>query len=312
MSGSPRRILVTGASGFVGRHLIAALPAAFPEATLITPEFELTDAGAVSAAVSAARPDACVHLAAISTVGMALENEDRAWQVNLHGTLYLARAILLHAPECQLVFASSADAYGASFRDGTSVDENSPLAPLNVYTATKAAADLALGGMARQGLRVVRLRPFNQTGPGQPPALVVAAFARQVARIAAGLQEPVVEAGNLDPRRDFLDVRDVCGAYIACIVRRAALAPGEIFNLASGTAHRIGDILKDLAALAGVTVETRIDPTRVRNTDVPLSHGNAAKARELLGWIPGTPWSQTLHDVLEDWRHRIAVSPEQH
>jgi GDP-4-dehydro-6-deoxy-D-mannose reductase len=310
MSGLPRRILVTGASGFVGRHLTVALSAAFPEATLITPEFDVTDAEAVSDVVRVAEPDTCIHLAAISTPGMALENEDHAWRVNLHGTLHLAHAILRHAPDCQLVFASSADAYGASFRRGSGLDEEAPLAPLNLYTATKAAADLALGSMAQQGLRVVRLRPFNQTGPGQPPGLVVAAFARQVARIAAGLQEPVVNAGNLDPRRDFLDVRDVCGAYVACVLRRAVLAPGVIFNLASGTALRIGDILKDLTALAGVTVEIRIDPTRLRTTDVPLSHGNATKAQELLGWTPSTPWSQTLRDVLDDWRHRITISPE--
>ena len=166
-----------------------------------------------------ASPDSCIHLAAISTIAAAQQDQDRAWQVNLHGTLSLAHAILRYAPECQLIFASTADAYGASFEPGAKLDEHAPLAPLNTYSATKAAADLALGSMARQGLRVVRLRPFNHTGPGQTAQFVVAAFARQVARIAAGRQPPVLEVGNLEPRRDFLDVRDVCAAYTACVDR---------------------------------------------------------------------------------------------
>src|SRR6185437_13750265 len=108
------------------------------------------------------------------------------------------------------------------------IAERVSLAPINAYGATKAAADLALGSMAEHGLRCVRLRPFNHTGPGQSEQFVVAAFARQIARIAAGLQPPLLEVGNIDTRRDFLDVRDVCSAYAACIERAATLAPGTI------------------------------------------------------------------------------------
>src|SRR5262249_19286486 len=140
-------------------------------------------------------------------------DEGQAWEVNLHGTLHLARAILRHVPDCQMLFASSADAYGWSFQSGTALAENAPLAPRNTYAATKAAADLALGSMTEQGLRCVRLRPVNHTGPGQSDQFVVAAFARQIARVATGLQPPLLEVGNLDAWRDFLDVRDVCAAY---------------------------------------------------------------------------------------------------
>jgi GDP-4-dehydro-6-deoxy-D-mannose reductase len=305
MTTAPRRILITGASGFVGRHLTHSLSAAYPDATLFTPAFDVCDAAEVSATVRSAAPDCCVHLAAVSTIAAAREDEDRAWRTNLHGTLNLARSILQLAPECMMVFASSAEAYGASFRHGTALDEAAPLAPQNVYAATKAAADLALGSMVGQGLRVVRLRLFNHTGPGQTAQFVVAAFARQMARIAVGLQAPTVEVGNLEPRRDFLDVRDVCAAYIACINQRHALSSGALFNVASGEPRRIGDVLEDLRALAGVAVEVRVDRSKVRITDMPLVCGNAARARDLLGWIPTTPWRQTLQDVLDDWRARV-------
>ncbi len=305
MTTAPRRILITGADGFVGRHLTQSLSVAYPDSALFTSTFDVSDAAEVSASVRAAQPDCCIHLAAVSNSAAAQEDHDRAWRVNLHGTLHLAQAILQQVPHCQMVFASSAEAYGGSFSPDVALDETAPLAPLNVYGATKAAADLALGSMAGQGLRVVRLRLFNHTGPGQSSRFVVAAFARQMARIAAGLQAPIVEVGNLDPRRDFLDVRDVCAAYIACIDRRDALSPGELFNVASGDAQRIGDVLEGLRALAGVTVEVRVDRSRVRATDLPLVCGNAARARSVLRWMPIMPWQQTLQDVLDDWHSRV-------
>ena len=148
-----------------------------------------------------------------------------------------------------MLFISSADAYGGASPSGASIHEAAPLAPSNLYAATKAAADLALGSMIGQGLRLVRLRPFNHTGPGQSANLVIPAFARQVARISAGRQAPLLEVGNLDPWRDFLDVRDVCAAYLACIERRDTLAPGSIINIGSGLARRIGDVLAELMEL---------------------------------------------------------------
>jgi GDP-4-dehydro-6-deoxy-D-mannose reductase len=156
----------------------------------------------------------------------------------------------------------------------------------------------------------VRLRPFNHTGAGQSAPLVVAAFARQVARIAAGLQPPVMDVGNLGPWRDFLDVRDVCAAYVACLSRRDALPPGTILNLASGAPRRIGDVLNELLILAGIAAELRADPSRVRASDVPLACGDAARARTLLGWTPAVPWRQTLQSVLDDWRARVEADAE--
>ena len=307
MTPAPRTILLTGASGFVGRHLIPALGAAFPDTAVLTPRIAIQDAAAMEAAICSVRPDVCIHLAAVSAIAAAGQAPDHAWQVNFHGTMHLAWALSRHAPDCQMLFVSSADAYGASFRNGQKLDERAPLAPMNVYAETKATADLTLCGMAGQGLRVVRLRPFNHTGPGQSDQFVVAAFARQIARIAAGLQAPVLRVGNLETKRDFLDVRDVCAAYVSCITHRRTLPAGTVLNLASGQARRIGNVLTDLAALAGVAIEVEIDANRVRPSDIAVARGDATLARQRLGWMPAIPWKQTLQDVLNDWRGRVGT-----
>jgi len=302
---APKRILITGWEGFVGRHLTAALAAAWPDATLLTAPVDVRDAAAVAAWVSQGAPDICVHLAAVASVPAAAEAQDLAWQVNLHGTLNVARAILAAAPSCQLLFASSADAYGESFRAGGALDEGALLAPMNVYGATKAAADLALGSMVPFGLRVVRLRLFNHIGAGQSPTYAVASFARQIARIEAGLQPPVLQVGNLETFRDFVDVRDVCAAYVACIEHRAKLAPGAIFNIASGAARRMADVVAALLEMSHVQVELQSTQLRARGTDIMRACGDATRARDLLGWMPAISWPDTLRSVLIDWRSRV-------
>ena len=206
---------------------------------------------------------------------------------------------------CQLLFISSADAYGASFQPGTPLDESAALAPMNVYGATKAAADLALGAMAIRGLRVLRLRPFNHIGAGQSADFAIASFARQIARIEAGLQPPVLHTGRLDTWRDFLDVRDVCAAYVRCIARRATLPPGTALNIASGTPRQIGGILTTLVAAARVPITVEPDTSLLRPTDIIRACGDAGRAAALLEWRPTVPFEETLASVLEDWRGRV-------
>jgi GDP-4-dehydro-6-deoxy-D-mannose reductase len=317
---APRRLLVTGATGFVGSHLRAALRSAFPDTILIAAgqgdaapgwdervPLDLADSEACRACIATARPDAVVHLAAIAAVADSFRAPLPVWQVNLMGTLALAEAVLALAPEAAFLHASSAEVYGLSFQDGTPLAEDAPLRPSNPYAASKAAADLALGEMALRGLRVIRLRPFTHTGPGQTEAFVVPAFARQAARIAAGLQPPVLHVGALDRWRDFLDVRDVCAGYVAALRHAGDCPPGAAFNLASGQPRRIGDVLEALLRLAGIAPRIEIEAARLRPTDVLRTVGDATAARDQLGWQPAIPWEETLASVYGYWQSRCTT-----
>lgn len=313
-----RRILVTGASGFVGQHLRRALRAAFPGASLLAASrsenitgwdevvpLDLLDPASCVTAVEHAAPDAVVHLAALAAVDESFRNPLRSWQANLFGTLALAEAVRERASGALFLQASSAEVYGLSFQEGRPLAEDALLRPTNPYAASKAAADLALGEMALRGLRAVRMRPFNHTGTGQTDAFVVPAFARQAAMIAAGRQDPVLRVGALERWRDFLDVRDVCAGYVAVLQASDRLEPGAVFNLASGQPRRVGDILADLLRLAGVAPRIEAEDGRMRPTDIRSTRGDASAALQVLGWKPTVPWEKTLLDVLSDWRRRI-------
>lgn len=313
-----RCILVTGASGFVGGHLRGVLRAAFPDARLLAATrgeavsgwdeavvLDLLDPASCTTALQAVKPDAVVHLAALAEVAASFRDPFVTWRTNLFGTLALANATLAAAPDALFVFASSAEVYGLSFQDGRPLAEDAPLRPANPYAASKAAADIAVGEMALRGLRAVRVRPFNHTGTGQAEAFVVSAFARQVALIAAGRQEPVMRVGALDRWRDFLDVADVCAGYVAVLRRADRLAPGTVFNLATGAPRHVGGILADLIRLGGIAPRIEQDAARLRPTDVMRTEGDAAAARAALGWAPQVPWETTLRSVLADWKVRI-------
>ena len=312
---APARILVTGADGFVGRHLLRTLRTAFPSAVLIacaqapdladadsTLPLDLLSTDSIAECLTQARADAIVHLAAATVVPQSFADPGLTWRVNVDGTLTLARMLMVRAPETRLLFVSSAETYGLTFQRGEPLGEDAPFAPANPYAASKAAADLALGEMALRGLKVIRMRTANHTGPGQSDALVVPAFARQIARIEAGRQEPVIKVGALDRWRDFLDVRDVCAAYAA--VLNHEVAPGTALNIASGTPRRIGDVLDALVARSAVPVEVRTDEARLRPTDVVKAIVNPGRSKAMLGWEPRIPWDETLDSVLADWRVR--------
>ncbi|MFC0389213.1 NAD-dependent epimerase/dehydratase family protein [Muricoccus vinaceus] len=319
----PKRILVTGAGGFAGRHLLPTLRAAFPDAALVgarrslaegpvpdadeTVALDLDQGASLADAVASVRPDAVLHLAAYADVGASFRNPLAVWRTNVLGTVGLGEAVLRAAPEAPFLVASSAEVYGLSFQSGTPVAEDAPFAPANPYAASKAAADLAVGEMALRGLRAVRMRAFTHTGAGQTDGFVVAAFAHQVARIEAGQQPPVLRTGALDRWRDFLDVRDVCAAYVAALSRADSLPPGIAMNICSGTPRRIGDILEALLRLSGVKAEVEQEASRMRPTDVRSVQGDPALARQTLGWSPVVPWEETLASVLADWRARVAA-----
>jgi GDP-4-dehydro-6-deoxy-D-mannose reductase len=315
------RLLVTGAGGFVGRHLLLQLKETFPGATLIAATrpgdmdmrplgaadvvlpFDLLRPEACAQMIADTRPDGVVHLAAQSSVAASFVDSLASWRANLLGTIALAEAILRYVDHCRFVLASSAEVYGLSFRAPSPLDESAPLAPTNPYAASKAACDLAIGEMALRGLNAVRLRAFNHTGAGQSDSFVVANFARQLARIEAAQQKPIMKVGALERWRDFLDVRDVCVAYAAAL--SAEVAPGSIYNIASGTPRRIGDVLHSLLARSSETPSIEVDGLRLRPTDVDRVVGDAAEARRGLRWVPAVPWDDTLDVVLNYWRGKI-------
>ncbi len=303
---TPRRILVTGADGFVGHHLRPALQQAFPAAEIVgtglglaTPlTLDVTDKAAVSAVFADVEPDTCVHLAGVAAPAAAAAAPERAWAVNLYGALNVGAAILAAAPACRLLFISSAEVYGGSFSAGAALDETAALQPMTVYAATKAAAEMGLVAMAAQGLRLLRLRPFNHTGAGQSEAFVAPAFAAQIAGIEAGKLPPVLQVGALTPERDFLDVRDVCAAYVAAIGTFDALPANSVLNIASGQGVRIGDLLGLLLAQARCAISVEEDPARLRPVEIMRAVGDAGLARRLLGWAPRFGLAETLAAVL--------------
>jgi GDP-4-dehydro-6-deoxy-D-mannose reductase len=247
-----------------------------------------------------------VHLAGVSALGAALADPQSTWRIHVQGVLNVAHAILDSAPDCWLIHVGSGLVYGLSARSGLPLDENAALSPVDDYGVTKAAAELALGALSGRGLKCIRLRPFNHMGPGQTEAFVVPAFAMQIARIEAGLAEPVIRVGDLEAERDFLDARDIAKAYALVARNSHDLVPNTIFNVASGIARRIGDVLDQLLALSSVRIVTEQDAHRLRPNDLPRIVGDATRARTQLGWAPEHPFEDSLAAVLDDCRARVA------
>jgi GDP-4-dehydro-6-deoxy-D-mannose reductase len=311
------RVLITGANGFVGPHLAAALMALPDPPEIVAAVYggdgsgppgaravtvDITDGEQTLALVNAEQPTHLVHLAGITVPTQAGKDVRRAWQVNAEGTLNVALAVRHGAPDCRLLFCSTAQVYGRSFRSGQPLTEDAPLDPENAYASSKAAADILVGQMAKDGLRAIRLRPVNHTGPGQPTGLVVPSFAAQIAAIERGAQQPVLKVGDLTMRRDFLDVRDVVDAYVRAIVRFDRLPNGAVYNLASGRAWAVETILGMLLELSSARIEVVPDRERMRPNETPLMVASCAAARAALDWAPRWPMTDTLKSVLAYYR----------
>jgi GDP-4-dehydro-6-deoxy-D-mannose reductase len=291
------RAFVTGGSGFAGSHLLDLLPGATAPSR---EELDLLDGDAVSTAVRESAPDTVWHLAALASVGRSWEAPAETIAENVAMTVNLLEAVRTEAPEATVVLISSGEIYGPP--DRLPVDEEAALRPQNPYAVSKAACDL-LGGQYADatGLRVVRLRPFNHTGPGQTDDYVVGTLTRQVAEAeAAGRDEALVRTGNPDSARDFSDVRDVARAYVAA----AALDSG-VYNVASGRAVSVRELIELVGAAARIPVRHEVDPARVRAHDVPEVRGSAERLRAATGWAPEIPLDQTIADALEAWRRKL-------
>jgi GDP-4-dehydro-6-deoxy-D-mannose reductase len=291
------RAFVTGGSGFAGSHLLDLLPGATAPSR---EELDLLDGDAVRTAVRESAPDTVWHLAALASVGRSWEAPAETIAENVAMTVNLLEAVRTEAPEATVVLISSGEIYGPP--DRLPVDEEAALRPQNPYAVSKAACDL-LGGQYADatGLHVVRLRPFNHTGPGQTDDYVVGTLTRQVAEAeAAGREEALVRTGNPDSARDFSDVRDVARAYVA-----AATLDSGVYNVASGKAVSVRELIELVRAAARIPVRHEVDPARVRAHDVPEVRGSAERLRSSTGWRPEIPLDQTIADALEAWRRKL-------
>jgi GDP-4-dehydro-6-deoxy-D-mannose reductase len=306
--------LVTGAAGFAGSHLVQRLlhshervaawsnrgnsrPLA-ANGRIVWQTVDVTDRAAVDAALAAVQPAAIFHCAGIAHVAESWADAARPLHVNAFGTTVLLDAVTDHGLRCPVVLAGSALVYRPSL---TALTEHDPLGPADPYGISKLAQEAA---GRRSAAHVVLTRPFNHAGPRQPPSFVTSSFAKQIAEIETGTREPVLLVGNLDARRDLTDVRDTVRAYelLASSGRRAVP-----YNICSGTAWRVGDLLELLLSQARVRITVRQDQSRMRPSDNPLVLGDHSRLTADTGWRPEIPIERTLADLLAWWREQIPL-----
>jgi GDP-4-dehydro-6-deoxy-D-mannose reductase len=288
---------VTGGGGFAGEHLLRLLAGAVAPSR---DDLDLLDAPAVRAALRETRPAAVFHLAALASVSRSWEAPSETLTANLRMTVNLLEAVRAETPAAAVVVASSGEVYGPLER--LPVAEDAQLRPQNPYAVSKAACDLLAGQYADAfDMRIVRIRAFNHAGPGQGDEYVVGTLTRQVAEAeAAGAAEVVLRTGNPDSARDFTDVRDVVRAY-----REAADLPAGAYNVCSGRATSVRELVELVTRVSTVPVRHEVDPERVRAHDVPELRGSAERLRAACGWRPEIPLERTVADALEAWRREL-------
>jgi GDP-4-dehydro-6-deoxy-D-mannose reductase len=297
------RALVTGAAGFVGRHLVAELTAAGDDVTETDRHtgLDILDAEGLGALFAEARPEVVYHLAGQADVGGSWSSPVETFRVNAEGTLNVLLAAAEQGVDRVLAVAS-ADVYGVVTEEELPLTEASPLRPTSPYAASKLAADaLALQAFLGHGLGVVRVRPFNHLGPGQSEQFVAPAIAARIARAERDGTD-TIPVGNLSARRDLTDVRDVVRAYRLLIERGEA---GEVYNVCSGVDVSIQTLADLLVGLARRPVRLVTDPDLLRPVDLPVLRGDATRLHAATGWKPEIPIEQTVADLLDDMRQRV-------
>ena len=317
------RLLVTGVAGFVGGHLVGFLRAERPDVEIhgvVLPqggvswrgpagvrvlEADLNDPKAAAAAVEEVRPEAVVHLAGQASVHQSWLDPALTMRTNVLGLVHLLDAARRLALRPAVLVVGSAEEYGPVGPEEIPIREEAPLRPASPYAVSKVAqAALARLYGPAGGMRIVLTRTFHHTGPGRGEAFAESSFARQIAEIEAGRRPAVLEVGNLEAVRDFTDVRDVVRAYWMLLDKGQG---GEAYNVCSGRGRRIRDLLDTLLAASSARVEVRVDPERLRPSDVPVQVGDPGRLRAATGWQPEIPLERTLGDLLDDWRTRTGT-----
>jgi GDP-4-dehydro-6-deoxy-D-mannose reductase len=320
-----KRVLITGITGFAGSHLADYVLAEHPgvevwgtcrwrsrrenvlhlESRIRLVDCELSDPTAIKRALETARPDAIFHLAAQSFVPTSWTAPAETFHVNVIAQIHLFETIRALGIDPVVQIACSSEEYGLVLPGETPITEANPLRPLSPYAVSKVAQDfLGYQYFKSYGLRAVRTRGFNHEGPRRGEVFVMSNFARQIAAIEAGFQEPVIRVGNLDSVRDFTDVRDMVRAYWLAAARGEA---GEVYNIASGRGITIRAMLDQLVAMSRSPLEVKSDPARLRPSDVEVLLGDASKFRAATGWEPVIPLERTMADTLDYWRGHFAA-----
>jgi GDP-4-dehydro-6-deoxy-D-mannose reductase len=308
---------VTGAAGFAGSHLLDLLRANGHDLPLVgwhrpghTPPsangvrwdaVDILDRDAVRTAVERLQPSRVYHCAGAAHVGQAWNATVATLSTNVLGTHYLVEALRARVPAARVLITSSALVYTPS---DEALREDDRRAPGTPYGVSKLAQEL-VGEGADAGPAVYIARPFNHIGPRQHPSFSSAAFARRIAQIEAGQCPPEIEVGNLEPRRDLTDVRDTVRAY-ALIMERGL--PGRAYNVCSGRAIAVGELLDALLSRARVSINVIVDPARYRPSDQPIVLGDLSRIRNELGWTPSISFDRTLDDLLDYWRGQVRAA----
>jgi GDP-4-dehydro-6-deoxy-D-mannose reductase len=266
-------------------------------------ECDIKDAFAMKTVIEAVKPDRIFHLAAQSYVPFSWRVPHETIDTNITGELNLFEAVRALKLDPVIHIAGSSEEYGLVHPDELPITETNPLRPLSPYAVSKVAQDfLGYQYFKSYGMKIVRTRAFNHTGPRRGEVFVTSNFARQLIEIELGRREPVMHVGNLDAVRDFSDVRDVVRAY-ALVLEKGT--PGEVYNIASGQGIKIKDLLEKLVDMTRVRVEIKQDPNRLRPSDVQLLIGSPEKFQKATGWKPEIPFDQTLKDLMDFWRKML-------
>ncbi|MCR5661644.1 MAG: GDP-mannose 4,6-dehydratase [bacterium] len=314
------RVLITGITGFVGSHLAEFALGQGAEVygsyrwrsrmenieaiknRLHLVECELTDAVSVTRMIDDIKPDRIFHLAAQSFVPTSWHAPQQTLSNNIISQLNIFEAI--RGTDTRIQLAGSSEEYGLVYPEETPIKETNPLRPLSPYGVSKVTQDMMGYQYYRSyGIYIIRTRAFNHTGPRRGQVFVTSNFARQVAMIEKGLQEPVVKVGNLEARRDYTDVRDIIRGYWLSL--DGGCQPGEVYNICSGNSWKIQAVLDHLLSLSKVKVKVEVDPERLRPSDVPILVGDSTRFNKATGWKPEIPIEKTLEDLLNYWRERV-------
>ncbi len=317
------RVLITGITGFAGSHLAEYILANYPDVEVfglvrwrsrmdnIAPvrdkvrliEADIKDQVSLRAALAESKPERIFHLAAQSFVPTSWTCPAETFAINAIGEINLFEAVLSLDLKPRIQIAGSSEEYGQVFSDEIPMKETNPLRPLSPYAVSKVAQDLlAFQYYKSYGLRTVRTRGFNHTGPRRGDVFVTSSFAKQIAEIEKKKRPPVIFVGNLEAKRDFTDVRDMVRAYWLALERGVE---GEVYNIGRGQAFAMKEVLDLLMSLSRARMEVQVDPARLRPSDVPVLLADSSKFMGLTGWRPMIPFKQTILDLLNYWRERV-------